>query len=133
MNYQQLILDTTQILALYEANQWTNYTRYPDRLIEGIQSSLYCYAAYDQDTLIGLIRVVGDGQTIIYIQDILVLPSYHRKGVGTTLMKHVLKRYKDVRQVVLTTDKTDAQQRFYEALDFVSYDALDLVGYFQKK
>lgn len=133
MNYQELIYDEAQILALYDANQWTNYTLYPTALLDGIQNSLYCYAAYDNDQLVGLIRVVGDGTTIVYIQDILVLPAYHRQGIGTALMTHVLSLYKDVRQIVLTTDNTKQQKAFYESFDFVPYETLDLVGFFQKK
>lgn len=133
MNYQELVYDEAQILALYDANQWTNYTLHPDALFDGIQNSLYCYAAYDNDQLVGLIRVVGDGTTIVYIQDILVLPQYHRQGIGTVLMTHVLSTYEDVRQIVLTTDNTQEQKAFYESFDFVPYETLDLVGFFQKK
>ena len=37
-------------------------------------------AAYDEDRLVGLIRVVGDGLTIVFIQDLLVYPQYQRQG-----------------------------------------------------
>jgi ribosomal protein S18 acetylase RimI-like enzyme len=133
MMYQELRFDEPQILALYEANQWTNYTLHKETLFEGIKQSLYCYGAYDKNTLVGLIRVVGDGHTIIYIQDILVHPLYHRQGIGTKLMNHVLQKYQTVRQIILTTDNTVEQKSFYESLDFVAYEELDLVGFFQKK
>ena len=36
--------------------------------------------AYKQNELLGIIRVVGDGATIIFIQDILVFPEYQRNS-----------------------------------------------------
>lgn len=35
----------------------------------------------------GIIRVVGDGYTIVWIQDILVFPDQQRKGVGSALIQ----------------------------------------------
>ena len=133
MKIKDLVLDISQILELYEANKWGAYTEDPPTLINGIAQSLYSLGAYDEDKLVGLIRVVGDGETIIYIQDILVLPEYHRKGIGSSLMNRVLLKYKDVRQINLTTDNTEKQRGFYESLGFVSYDKRDIVGFSLKK
>jgi ribosomal protein S18 acetylase RimI-like enzyme len=102
-------------------------------LLKGIRQSLYAYAAYDNERLVGLIRVVGDGMTIIYIQDILILPDYQRQGIGRTLMNHILEKYQDVRQIILTTDLTEEQQAFYETLGFVKYESLKLQGYYYKR
>lgn len=44
-------------------------------------------AAYEGEELIGIIRTVGDGATIVFIQDILVYPNKQRHGVGTALVK----------------------------------------------
>lgn len=133
MIYQELKLEKNKILALYEANHWTNYTKDKDSLFQGIKQSLYAYAAYDEDQLVGLIRVVGDGTTIVYIQDLLVLPEYQRQGIGTTLMQHILDKYKNVRQIVLSTDLTKQQQAFYESIGFVKYESIPLQGYYYKK
>lgn len=133
MKIKNLVLDITQILELYEANKWGAYTEDPHTLIDGIAQSLYSLGAYDGDKLVGLIRVIGDGETIIYIQDILVLPEYYRKGIGTSLMQRVLLKYQDVRQINLTTDNTEKQRAFYESLGFVSYDKRDIVGFSLKR
>lgn len=130
MHYQPLLDDPNQIEHLYRANQWTNYTNDMDNLLHGINQSLYCYAAYDHNKLVGLIRVVGDNHTIVYIQDILILPEYHRQGIGTMLVQHILDRYSHVRQILLTTDQTVPQQAFYESLGFVQYDTLGVVGFY---
>ncbi len=110
------------IKNLYEDAGWTSYTKDLSKLIGSIEASLMVISAWDKDKLIGLIRVVGDGITIIYIQDILVLDSYKRRGIGTKLLKDILEKYSKVRQKVLLTEEGEETRGFYEANGFVSCD-----------
>jgi GNAT superfamily N-acetyltransferase len=61
---------------------------------------------------------VGDGLTIVYLQDLLVRPEAQRGGIGRDLLTHLLEPYADVRQKVLLTDTEPTQRAFYEALGF---------------
>lgn len=49
-------------------------------------NSFLAIGAYDHSQLVGLIRVVGDGLTFIYVQDLLVNSAYQRRGIGTKLI-----------------------------------------------
>jgi len=111
-------ISETKLRKLYKVNEWTNYLNDFPALLKGIQNSLDCFTYYEGDTLVGLVRVVGDGVTIVYIQDMLVLPEYHNKGVGTLLLTSVTTKYKDVRQIVLMTDSLNSQHKFYEKNGF---------------
>ena len=102
-----------EVLALYESVGWTGYTCRFEIMEHAFAQSLIIYGAYVQDKLVGLIRAVGDGLTIVYIQDLLVHPSYQRMGIGKALMGKLLDEYKDVYQKVLTTDDTDKTLAFY--------------------
>lgn len=102
------------VLNLYSDVSWSAYTSDPERLKNSIKNSLKVWTAWEDDLLIGLARVVGDGYTIIYIQDILVLEEYQGRGLGSQLLGMILEEYKDVRQIVLLTDDTDKTIRFYE-------------------
>lgn len=117
------------IKNLYEDVGWTSYTKDLSKLMKAIEVSLMVVSAWDNEKLVGLIRVIGDGLTIIYIQDILVLNTYKRKGIGSKLLKYVLDNYKDVRQKVLLTDDNDETRGFYEANGFVSCDKGDMVAF----
>lgn len=75
--------------------------------------------AYDGNNLVGIIRVVGDGYSIVYIQDVVVLPQCQRKGIGSLLLKSILLEYKDVYQKVLMTDDTEETMKFYKSLGFM--------------
>lgn len=48
----------------------------------------------------------------------MVDPKEQRSGIGTALINQILAEYKDVRQVVLTTDSEEKQLKFYEKLGF---------------
>ena len=112
------IPEPDSVLELYDAVGWLAYTRDPTRLLQGLHDSLRVCTAYDRERLIGLARVVGDGATIIYLQDILVHPDYHRQGIGQALLDAVFEPFMEVRQHVLLTDTDDSQKAFYEATGF---------------
>ena len=67
--------------------------------------------------------------TIIFVQDILVFPREQRKGVGTALMKAVLDRYPDVRQIELATDNTSKTVAFYKSLGFTEFSEMGCCGF----
>ena len=108
-----------ELVGLYDSVGWSEYTKDPERLELSLSRSLRVVCARDGDTLVGLARVVGDGLTIIYLQDILVAPSHQRQGIGARLISAALEPFQDVRQQVLLTDAEPSQRAFYEALGFV--------------
>ena len=71
-----------EIAKLYASVGWTAYTDDLAALERGFAHSLLVLAAYDGEELLGILRAVGDGETIVFIQDILVFPAQQRKGVG---------------------------------------------------
>ena len=118
-----------EIIPLYESVGWTAYTEAPETLRRGFEKSLLTLAAYEDGKLIGLIRCVGDGETIVYVQDILVYPEYQRQGIGTALLREVLSRFSHVRQIVLSTDKEERTLRFYRSLGFASLEDIGCRGF----
>ena len=72
--------------------------------------------AYVGEQLLGLINAVGDGHTIVFVQDILVFPEHQRKGIGSALLQAVLDRYSHVRQIELATDNRAEIIGFYRYL-----------------
>lgn len=112
------IPERAQLVALYASVGWSVYTAEPDRLELAVRRSLRVATAWDDETLVGLARVVGDGVSIIYLQDVLVHPAHARSGVGTRLVNAAFEPYADVRQQVLITDDGPAQRAFYESLGF---------------
>ena len=110
------LLDFVAVLDLYASVGWSNYTNHPRQLEQAFHQSLFVIVAYDEDKLVGLIRVVGDGLTIVFIQDLLVYPHYQRQGIGRCLLEQTLKRFKDVYQIQLATELSDKNLAFYREL-----------------
>lgn len=118
-----------EIEHLYTSVGWTAYTEDLTALKEGFANSLCVFGAYENEKLVGIIRVVGDGATIVLVQDILVLPEYQRKGVGSALLRTIMERYKNVRQLQLVTDDTEKTIAFYQSMGFESFSEIGCCGF----
>lgn len=125
------VYNEEEILNLYDSVGWTNYTSNPSMLTNAYKHSLKILGAYDADKLVGIIRAVGDGYSIVYIQDIIVLPEYQRKGIGTLLIKEILSEYKDVYQKALMTDNTEESVQFYKSVGFLMDTDMDCRAFFK--
>jgi len=108
----------TEILNLYKSVGWTNYSDKPEMLKNAYANSLKILGAYENEKLLGIIRVVGDGYSIVFIQDILILPDYQHRGIGTALIKKILEMYQNVYQKELLTDNTEKTIQFYKSVGF---------------
>ena len=125
---KQEIVKLEDVLHLYQAVGWTNYTNQSQMLEQALSHSLVIYLALDGDVVVGLIRLVGDGFSSVFVQDLIVLPSYQRQGIGRTLVKEALGDYKDAYQVQLVTDQTEKNLGFYRSLGFETLSTYDCIG-----
>ena len=121
-------LDFAAVLDLYASVCWSNYTNHPRQLEQAFHQSLHVIVAYDDEELVGLIRAVGDGLTIVFIQDLLVYPHYQRQGIGRSLLQQTLGRFKDVYQIQLATEQSDKNLTFYQELGFRRQEDFDCTG-----
>ena len=124
---------TNDIFTLYEDAGWTMYTKSFDNLINGFNKSLLVIGAFDDNKLVGLIRVVGDEHTIIYIQDLIVLKAYQRQKIATNLIDIVLNKYSNVRQIILMSDNDDSLIKFYNSNKFMQVQKYNAVSYMYVK
>lgn len=128
-NYQ---IDKSDLEKLYSSVGWAAYTKNLEVLEQAINHSLQVISAWYEDELVGLIRVIGDGFTIIYVQDILVHPDYQDKKIGTELMTKILNNYPEVRQKVLLTEDAPDVRHFYEKFGFTSCDKGNAVAFYKE-
>lgn len=126
---EDIILNVEDILYLYNDVGWNSYTKDIDSLIKSIKNSLKVISVWDKDLLVGLIRVVGDGHSIIYIQDILILQKYQNRGIGKRLIEIILDKYKNVMQKVLLTDKEEKNILFYKKVGFSMAEEFGCVSF----
>jgi predicted N-acetyltransferase YhbS len=117
-----------ETLTLYDAVGWTAYTRDPDALMRAVAQSHLVVTARDGTRLVGLARTISDGVTVCFLQDLLVLPTSQRSGVGRALVGQVLRAYAHCRQVLLMTD-VDGPAQFYRSVGFTPLASQGLAGY----
>ena len=68
---------------------WATYEA--DTIEHCLAQSRYCVcAALGDGEIIGMARVVGDGGLVCYIQDVIVLPQWQRRGIGRAMMDKVM-------------------------------------------
>ncbi len=122
-------IDMDEILALYSSVGWTNYTSNPSMLESSYHNSLKILAAWSGGKLLGIIRAVGDGFSIVYIQDIIVFPEYQRRGIGRRLIMSLDELYSGVYQKVLMTENTPKTVKFYESCGFSPSDKYECLAF----
>ena len=125
---KQDVVKLEDVLHLYQAVGWTNYTNQPQMLEQALPHSLAVYLAFDGEKIVGLIRLVGDGFSSVLVQDLIVLPIYQRQGIGSALMKEALEDYKDAYQVQLVTEQTERTLGFYRSMGFEILSTYNCIG-----
>ncbi|HEV0167633.1 TPA: GNAT family N-acetyltransferase [Streptococcus pneumoniae] len=125
---KQKIVKLEDVLHLYQDVGWTNYTHQTEMLEQALSHSLVIYLALDGDAVVGLIRLVGDGFSSVFVQDLIVLPSYQRQGIGSSLMKEALGNFKEAYQVQLATEETEKNVGFYRSMGFEILSTYDCTG-----
>ena len=118
-DYKQEIPAMPDPLALYSSVGWTNYTNNPTMLEEAVKASLWQLAVYDKEELVAYIRLVGDGHSVLLVQDLLVRPDHQRQGIGKRLLEEALATFPHVYQRLLVTERSEKNLAFYQSLGFV--------------
>lgn len=112
---------STEFNMLTEAVGWG--TRENHIIEEALNNTLYSLCVYDGDKLIGYGRIIGDKTIFLYIHDVMVIPEYQGKQIGTGIMKELLKQieeYKKVNPNIRTyLGASKGKESFYEKFGFV--------------
>ena len=89
---------------------------------EAFKNTLYSLCVYDEDKFIGFARIIGDKTIFLYFHDLKVLPEYQHKGIGTEIVKRLLKQvdeYKKVNPKIRTyLGAAKGKEGFYEKFGF---------------
>lgn len=57
---------------------------------KALQNGLLNVSAIYNGELVGMGRLVGDGAMYWYLQEIIILPDFQRKGIGTMIVNHLI-------------------------------------------
>ena len=90
---------------------------------EALRHTLYSVCVYDEDTLIGYGRIIGDKTIFLHIHDVMVRPEYQGVGIGSGIMNKILDKVNEYRKVNpgirVYLGASKGKEGFYEKFGFV--------------
>jgi len=122
MNYEikENILTVGDYIRLIESVGWSHDAE--AILDAALRRSIVTAALVLDGEIVGMGRMVGDGVVMCYIQDVIVMPEYQRKGFGSAIVKYLLNYIKKhgMNGATVNVDLFTSKDRagFYEKLGF---------------
>lgn len=113
---------------LYDAVGWGAYDKKISE--KALDNTFYSVSIYNEDKIIGYGRLIGDSICFVYVHDIMVLPEYQYKKIGTMVMNKLLEKIDELKKenpdirVYLGASKN--REKFYEKFGFVKRSEADL-------
>lgn len=87
MNYKENTLCYEEYCKLRESVGWINFSR--TQTEKSLQNSLYTVAAEEDNQVVGMGRLIGDGMYYIIV-DIVVQPAYQQMGIGSKILNMII-------------------------------------------
>ena len=112
--------DEEEIIILYKSAGWWK-ERYNPKAINKMIKGSFAFAVVIEtksNKTVGMGRVISDGISDAYIQDLVVLPEHRLKGIGRLIVKNLLEFCfnKKIEWIGLIAEPE--QDGFYESLGF---------------
>lgn len=109
-----------EIVKLYKAGGWWHESTANRRRIEPMMRGSFCFmvARNPDGKIVAMGRVISDGASDAYIQDVVVLPAHRRQGIGRELIRR-LTRYcveRNIGWIGLVAEP--GTRAFYESLGY---------------
>ena len=81
---------------LYDSVGWGSYDKEVTK--QALDNTYYSVSIYDNDKIIGYGRLIGDTICFMYIHDVMVLPDYQSKKIGTLIMNKLLEEINRIKE-----------------------------------
>ena len=104
---EEKIFTQAQIQQLFLSVNWVS-GNYPERLYKALMNSSTVLTAWDDNKLVGLIRVLDDTEMLAQIHYVLVHPDYQGQGIAGKMLEYIKKKYKNYLYIeVMPEDKNN--------------------------
>ena len=108
-----------QIITLYrQAGWWENPQADRDHVRRIVSGSHRFLVALENDELVGMGRVISDGESDAYIQDVTVKATCRKKGIGTQIVNRLVRNIEadGLKWIGLIAERNT--HAFYERIGF---------------
>lgn len=122
------VRDVDIYLSLRKQVGWIKLDR--QQACRALSNSVKVFTVYDDEKPIGMGRVVGDESVISYIQDLIIIPEYQGKHIGSMLIEHLIEYVKSITmpgtRMMLCLMCAKGREEFYEKHGFIARPTPDL-------
>ena len=121
INIKENVKNVKEFNLLYDAVGWGSY----DEVIsqKALENTFYSVSIYEDEKIIGYGRLIGDTICFMYIQDIMVIPEYQNKKIGTLIMNKLLDKINELKKInpdlMTYLGASKNKEGFYEKFGFV--------------
>ncbi len=106
------------VVNLYKDAGWWEDSFTSDFIPEIMKNS-YCFAGvFENDKMIGMGRVLSDGCSDAYIQDITILKEFRGRGLGLKITNFIIEHLKENDIDWIALIGAPGTQKFYEKMGF---------------
>ncbi|MFM1654391.1 GNAT family N-acetyltransferase [Brevibacillus sp. B_LB10_24] len=112
--------DFNQLLTLYDSLGWNSLKLTVKDLEQMCKQSWYAIYAFDEQTLVGMGRVVSDGVITGIVCGVGVRPSHQSKGIGKEIVKRLVDHCEQNR-VIPQLMCVESLESYYETLGFKKF------------
>lgn len=89
---------------------------------QSLNNSMYIITARDNNKIVGMARLVGDGAYFTLLVDVIVLPEYQGRKIGSTMVENILTYVKNKRKkgqyISVQLCSAKGKEGFYEKFGF---------------
>lgn len=119
IEYTEVLPAVESFKGLVDIAGWSGmFQASPEELGEALRHSWYAVWAHDAGRLVGGGRIISDGVLYATIHDLIVLPDYRRRGIGSEILRRLIEKCREgsIRYVQLFS--ADGMAEFYEKRGF---------------
>lgn len=113
---EEKIFTQEDIQQLFLSVGWIS-GQYPKRLYKALKNSSTVLTAWDNNHLIGLIRVLDDSELVAYIHYVLISPQYQGHGIASKMLTLIKEKYKNYLYIELMPEESK-NAKFYQKNGF---------------
>lgn len=97
---------------------------------KALNNTYYSVSVYDENKIIGYGRLIGDGICFMHIHDVMVIPEYQNKRIGTRIVNKLLEKIKEIKKenpdVRVYLGASKGKEGFYKNFGFIERQDADL-------
>ena len=128
MTIKENVKSIDEFNLLYDAVGWGAYDNNITK--QALDNTYYSISVYEDNKIIGFGRLIGDTICFMYIHDVMVLPEYQNKKVGTLIMNKLLDKVNELKKVNpdmrVYLGASKGKENFYKHFGFIERKDADL-------